>query len=134
MTARSSHIITIGRRKEAVAKFKVIKKDADKLILSVNDMDFTLYFPSLIWQEIIRQPLTKVGLAGIEAMAKVNGGGKKSQAESIRLALSRALIKINPEVRSTLKKEGYLTRDPRIKERKKPGLKKARRAPQWSKR
>ena len=86
------------------------------------------------WQEIVLRPLRTVGEDNISLSVKVHGGGIKGQAEAIRHGISRALLKTNEELRTTLRKEGLLTRDSRVKERKKPGLRKARRAPQWSKR
>ena len=127
-------IITVGRRKTAVARLRVNKKSDDKLTITVNDKDFKIYFPYFEWQDTVMEPLIKTGTDKINVSIKVLGGGVRSQAESIRHALARAIVKLNPDSKATLRKEGFLTRDDRKKERKKPGLKKARRAPQWSKR
>lgn len=114
-----------GRRKTATARVRIFPGDG-KII--VNDKEATL-------SDSIIDPLKLVGKYGtLDISAKVCGGGKNGQAEAIRHGLSRALIELNSEFRPTLKKAGYLTRDQREVERKKPGLKKARRAPQWSKR
>ncbi len=129
---KTDGITTIGRRKSAIARVRMNPK-ATVTAIKVNGRDFKDYFNYFEWQDTIVSPLTLVGLHG-EIACKVSGGGIKSQAGAIRLAIARGLIKHDEELRATLKKAGYLTRDPRIKERKKPGLKKARRAPQWSKR
>ncbi|MCX6812704.1 MAG: 30S ribosomal protein S9 [Candidatus Berkelbacteria bacterium] len=114
-----------GWRKTAVARVRIF---AGKGIYSINDKIVTL-------PDEVTEPLKLVGkTADFDLSAKVTGGGVSGQREAIRLGLSRAIIKLNPEFRSTLKKAGFLTRDQREVERKKPGLKKARRAPQWSKR
>jgi small subunit ribosomal protein S9 len=100
----------------------------------VNGRPLGDYFNYFELQDIITSPLTMTGNVAKTITIRVVGGGLKAQAEAIRLGIARALVAADTQVRSTLKKAGYLTRDPRIKERKKPGLKKARRAPQWSKR
>jgi small subunit ribosomal protein S9 len=102
--------------------------------ITVNGKDIKEYLPVYALQEAVMSPLATVGLEKVKVEAKVSGGGVRGQAEAIRLGLSRALLLINADWRASLKKQGFLTRDPREKERKKPGLKKARRAPQWSKR
>ena len=126
-------IRTVGRRKTAIARLRFVREGQPGIM--VNGVDYKEYFPYALWQEVVAAPLPQVGLAGlVEITIKVSGGGKIAQAEAIRLALSRALILHNPDWRPTLRSLGYLTRDPREKERKKPGLKRARRAPQWRKR
>ena len=123
----------VGRRKESVARVKVFKNGSGKV--TVNGKDIKDYFGDVNLVEIALLALTNVSqLNKLDVSAKVNGGGKRSQAESIRLGTARALLQLNPVFKKNLRKAGYLTRDPRAKERKKPGLKKARRAPQWSKR
>ncbi|MEO0330867.1 MAG: 30S ribosomal protein S9 [Bacteroidota bacterium] len=103
--------------------------------VTVNKKELANYFPSEILQTIVKQPLTLVEEASnYDLTVNVGGGGPKGQAEAIRLAVSRALVKVNEEHRSPLKKEGFLTRDPRMVERKKYGRRKARRAFQFSKR
>lgn len=135
MTPKKHDFVSaVGRRKGAIARVRVSAKPVDTLTITVNDRDFKQYFNYFDWQNIITGPLTLTGSLGRSITALVNGGGIKAQAEAIRLGISRALLKLDAEMRATLKKAGYLTRDPRIKERKKPGLKRARRAPQWSKR
>jgi small subunit ribosomal protein S9 len=101
----------------------------------VNDKEVKEYFPSEILQTIVKQPLNTVDAVGdFDIKVNVDGGGPKGQAEAIRLAVSRALVEINDENRAPLKKEGFLTRDPRMVERKKYGRRKARRRFQFSKR
>lgn len=134
MTKKHDYIQTVGRRKEAVARVRVGTKEADGLTLTVNGRDFKDVFKYVEWQNTITSPLTLTGMLKREISVKVGGGGIMGQAEAIRHGISRALSLLDPAVRTTLKKAGFLTRDPRIKERKKPGLKRARRAPQWSKR
>ena len=122
----------VGRRKTAIARVRLYKKSGDFL---VNAKPYKEYFSIPEYQAIFEQPLkrTKV-LDKISGTLKVKGGGKRGQVEAARLGLARALVVFNPDWRSKLKKGGLLTRDARVKERKKYGLKKARRAPQWSKR
>jgi small subunit ribosomal protein S9 len=123
---------TIGRRKTAVARLYISSGKGD---IVVNNRDIQEYFPFEIYRTIVKQPLMIVSEDGnYDIKVNVGGGGLKGQAEAIRLAISRALTEINPEHRPPLKKEGFLTRDPRMVERKKPGRRKARRAFQFSKR
>ena len=121
-----------GRRKEATA---VVRLSKGKGILTVNKKNIDEYFGRDVAKMIIRQPLvlTKSENA-YDIDIKVQGGGSFGQAGAIRLAISKALIELNPDLRAELKKAGYLTRDSRVKERKKVGLKKARKSPQFSKR
>ncbi|MSR84820.1 30S ribosomal protein S9 [Candidatus Uhrbacteria bacterium] len=128
-----SWIGAVGRRKTSIARCRLIKNG--KGTITVNGRSIDEYFGTQELRNTIKIPLTMVGLeTSIDLSASVNGGGIRGQAEAIRLGLCRTLIILNPAYRQTLKKMGYLTRDPRAKERKKFGLKKARRAPQWSKR
>lgn len=123
----------VGRRKTATASVRLSLGKGDKVL--VCDKAPEEYFGFKTASSIFLKPLEIVGrLNNFNLTAKVKSGGKKAQIKAIRLGVARALIKYDPELRSTLKKEGFLTRDPRKKERKKPGLKRARRAPQWSKR
>ncbi len=123
----------VGRRKESVARVKMFKNG--KGGATVNGKDIKEYFGTDFLVDLALGALNNVSqLNKIDISAKVNGGGKKGQAESIRLATARALLLLNPIFKKNLRKAGYLTRDPRMKERKKFGLKKARRAPQWAKR
>jgi len=123
---------TIGRRKSAVARIYV---NEGKGNITVNKRELSEYFPTTTLQYIVKQPL-KVAEAIEKYDIKVNldGGGIKGQAEALRLAISRALIKIDPELRKDLKSAGFLTRDPREIERKKPGQPGARKKFQFSKR
>jgi len=126
------HFYAVGRRKTAVAQAQISQGNGT---ITVNKLSLEGYFQTPDLRQIVIHPLSSVGLdKTINVRAKVHGGGIHSQAESLRHAISRALIELNPESRRTLKKLGFLTRDPRVKERKKPGLKRARRAPQFSKR
>lgn len=122
----------LGRRKAAVARVFVSEGNGKILI---NKRDLEVYFPSSILQYVVKQPLNTLGVAE-KYDIKVNlcGGGFKGQAEALRLAIARALVKINPEDKSALKAEGFMTRDPREVERKKPGRPKARKRFQFSKR
>ncbi len=123
---------TTGRRKEARAK--VILK-AGKGNFTVNKKTLNEYFSRRVYQKIVKEPLEKVDfLDQFDVEARVAGGGLTGQAEAVRLGISRAILEINPELRIPLKKSGFLTRDSRIKERKKPGLRGARAKPQSSKR
>jgi small subunit ribosomal protein S9 len=128
-----SYLYAIGRRKTSIAKVRVIKNG--KGTMTVNGRPAQEYFTTYELRNMIVAPLKMAGQeTALDVSADVVGGGIRGQAEAMRLGISRALIELNPTFRKTLKKLGYLTRDPRAKERKKPGLKKARRAPQWSKR
>jgi small subunit ribosomal protein S9 len=122
----------IGRRKSAVARVYV---NEGKGNISVNDRNYKEYFPTPLLQYIIEQPLNVIEAMGkYDIKVNLTGGGFKGQAEALRLAISRALIKINPEDKPKLKAQGFLTRDPREVERKKPGQPGARRRFQFSKR
>ncbi|HPJ03754.1 MAG TPA: 30S ribosomal protein S9 [Candidatus Limiplasma sp.] len=122
----------VGRRKSAIARVRMVAGDG-KIIVNKRDLDS--YFGLETLKMNVRQPLelTKAG-SDMDILVTVTGGGLTGQAGAIRHAISRALVKVNPELRDSLKKAGFLTRDPRMKERKKYGLKAARRAPQFSKR
>ncbi len=122
----------VGRRKTAVTQVLVT---AGTGTITINKLPFEGYFQTADLRQIVMHPMTSIGVdKQLNIRAKVHGGGIHAQAESMRHAISRALLEYNPESRRTLKKLGFLTRDPRVKERKKPGLKRARRAPQFSKR
>ena len=121
-----------GKRKEAVAK---VWMKAGKGEIIINERKFEDYFPREGYRRVIRQPLQLVDFIGrFDVKAQVKGGGLTGQAEAVRLGISRVISKINPELRKILKKAGLITRDPRMKERKKPGLRGARAKPQTSKR
>jgi len=125
-------INAIGRRKASVARV-YLKKGTGKF--TVNNKDFEQYFPVSHLRSEIGEPLKMLDLAGsYDVNVNVAGGGFKGQAEAVRLGISRALVKINEEYKPTLKTKGFLTRDPRVVERKKPGKKKARKSEQFSKR
>ncbi len=125
-------IHTIGRRKASVARIYMSKGKGN---ITVNGKDFKEYFPVDTMQFKLEQPFNIADLVGkFDVKANVNGGGTTGQSEAIRLAISRALCKLDPENRITLKPEGMLTRDARVVERKKPGQKKARKKFQWVKR
>ena len=127
------YIYALGRRKTSICKVRLFKKGTGQI--TVNGRALNDYFGPLELRNLITDTLKAVGLEGaVDIAADAEGGGVRGQAESVRLGLSRALIELNPVWRKTLKKLGNLTRDSRAKERKKFGLKKARRAPQWSKR
>ena len=125
-----------GRRKSATAKVRVYDKKAEKSEIVVNDKDCKSYFfNNSILVEKVYSPLKLLHLEDkFYISAKVLGGGPNGQAEAIRLGISRVLLKMNEDFKTELKANDFLTRDPRKVERKKPGLKKARRAPQWKKR
>ena len=122
----------VGRRKSAVARVRLVPGEGKIL---VNKRDIEDYFGLETLKMTVRQPLNLVNVGGnFDVLVNVRGGGLSGQAGAIRHGISRALCKVNPELREALKKAGFLTRDPRMKERKKYGLKAARRAPQFSKR
>ena len=122
-----------GRRKKAIARVRLIPAGTGTIV--INDRTFEDYFPQGTLQYIVKQPLVEVdAVAKYDVFVNVVGGGYTGQAGAIRLGVARALLEAEPDCRPALKKAGFLTRDPRSKERKKYGLKKARRAPQFSKR
>lgn len=125
-------INTIGRRKASIAR---IYLRSGKGNITVNNKNITDFFPLKFHQNIITKPLKLTeNEASFDIKVTVRGGGTSGQADAICLAVSRALIKVDPENHSVLKPEGLLTRDPRVIERKKPGLRKARKKTQFSKR
>ena len=121
----------IGRRKTATARVRITP--AKSASVTVNDKPANEYFPLAGMVKTVHAPMQALGVT-YSVSAKVRGGGHKAQAEAVRMGLSRAISEIVPEQRKDLKVRGFLKRDPRAKERKKFGLKAARRAPQWSKR
>lgn len=122
----------VGRRKAAIAR--VILSEGNGAI-TINKRPLDVYFPSSILQFIVRQPLNTLGVnEKYDIHVNLDGGGYKGQAEALRLAIARALVKVNPEDKPALRKEGFMTRDPRAVERKKPGQPKARKRFQFSKR
>jgi small subunit ribosomal protein S9 len=124
----------VGKRKSAIARVRILDARSKGLKIVINGKDYKEYFPYFQWQDMILKPLKTTGQENMSISVKVVGGGQKGQVEAVSHGIARTLLKIDEELRATLRKEGLLTRDDRIKERKKPGLKKARRAPQWSKR
>ena len=122
----------VGRRKKAIARVRLIPGEGN---IVINKRSLDEYFGYETLKTVVRQPLTLTDTASnFDVIVNVKGGGFTGQAGAIRHGLSRALVTLNPEYRATLKAAGFMTRDPRMKERKKYGLKAARRAPQFSKR
>ncbi len=125
-------IQTVGRRKEAVARIRLMP-GTGKFVL--NGRDLENYFPNKVHQQLIKAPLVTVERTeSFDVFATLHGGGPSGQAGALRLAIARGLIEVTPDDRPALKRAGFLTRDPRAVERKKYGLKKARKASQYSKR
>lgn len=128
----------VGRRKSSIARvrlFTIKPFEGDEGKIEVNGKPYKEYFPTLDLQQTAESALRKLkSLNRFEATVRVSGGGSKGQAEALRHGLARTLVDFNLDFRKKLKKAGYLKRDPRVKERRKYGLKKARRAPQWAKR
>ena len=122
-----------GRRKEAIARVRIVPGTGQ---WSVNGRTLEEYFPNKVHQQLVNEPFVSLEVAGrYDVIARITGGGVSGQAGALRLGIARSLNEIDVEGnRPTLKKAGFLTRDPRVKERKKYGLKKARKAPQYSKR
>ena len=130
--AKELIVTATGRRKEAIARVR-LKPGTGAIV--INDRDIDDYFGRETSKMVLAQPLQVVEQVGkVDILVNVCGGGLSGQAGAIRHGISRALIVFNPELRPALKKAGFLTRDPRVKESKKYGLKKARKAPQYSKR
>ena len=130
---KKKYLEAVGRRKNATARVRLYTQN--KKGVTINDKPYQDYFKTEVLQKTIIAPLEKLKCLdkfGFEI--KVNGGGLSGQAGAIRHAISRVLVLLNPYFKKRLKKSGYLTRDSRMRERKKPGLNRARRAPQWSKR
>ena len=123
---------TVGRRKEAIVRVRLVPGTGE---FKLNGRSLESYFPNKVHQQLIREPFVTLEKDGqFDVIATLKGGGITGQAGALRLGIARALITLEPEDRPALKKAGFLTRDPRVKERKKYGLKKARKAPQYSKR
>ena len=121
-----------GRRKEAIARVRIMPGTGQWLI---NERTLDVYFPNKVHQQLVNEPFVTLGGEGkFDVVARISGGGVTGQAGALRLGVTRALILVDPENRPPLKKAGFVTRDARVKERKKYGLKKARKAPQYSKR
>jgi small subunit ribosomal protein S9 len=125
-------IQTVGRRKEAIVRVRIVPGTGT---FTLNGRALDAYFPSKVHQQLVREPLVTVEKAeAYDVIANLRGGGITGQAGALRLAVARALCEVDPDFRPALKRAGFLTRDARVKERKKYGLKKARKAPQYSKR
>lgn len=130
--AKSARYYGTGRRKKSIARVYLVPGKGD---ITINKRSIDEYFGLETLKVIVRQPLTATETADkYDVIVNVKGGGYTGQAGAIRHGIARALLQVDNEFRPTLKKAGYLTRDPRMKERKKYGLKKARKAPQFSKR
>jgi len=128
----TGHANGTGRRKEAVARVRIVPGTGQ---WTINGRTLEVYFPNKVHQQIVSEPFVTLGAEGkFDVIARIVGGGTTGQAGALRLGLARALTLVDPENRPPLKKAGFLTRDARVKERKKYGLKKARKAPQYSKR
>ena len=121
-----------GRRKEAIARVRILPGSGQWLI---NGRTLDVYFPNKVHQQLVSEPFVNLGAEDqFDVVARIDGGGVSGQAGALRLGIARALILVDPDSRPTLKRAGFLTRDARVTERKKAGLKKARKAPQYSKR
>ncbi len=121
-----------GRRKEAIARVRILPGSGQ---WKINDRSLSEYFPNKVHQQLISEPLVTLGAEEqFDVVARIDGGGVSGQAGALRLGIARALTLVDPDSRPTLKRAGFLTRDARVTERKKAGLKKARKAPQYSKR
>ena len=124
--------IATGRRKEAVVRVRLVPGSGE---FRLNGRSLDEYFPTRAHRMVVAAPLRLVGRdKDFDVLARIEGGGVSGQAGALRLGIARALVELDPELRASLKKEGYLSRDAREKERRKYGLKKARKAPQYSKR
>ena len=123
---------TVGRRKQAIVRVRLVPGTGR---FTLNGKSLEQYFPNKVHQQLVRDPLVTAGhTESYDIIGTLSGGGTSGQAGALRLAVARALIELDPDDRPALKRAGFLTRDPRVKERKKYGLKKARKAPQYSKR
>jgi small subunit ribosomal protein S9 len=132
VTTTEKPIQTVGRRKEAIVRVRLVPGTGQ---FKLNGRTLEEYFPNKVHQQLIKEPFVTLEKADqYDVLASLRGGGITGQAGALRLGIARALIEIEPDDRPPLKKAGFLTRDPRVKERKKYGLKKARKAPQYSKR
>jgi small subunit ribosomal protein S9 len=128
----TGHAGATGRRKEAIARVRVLPGTGQ---WKINSRVLADYFPNKVHQQLVNEPFVTLGAESqFDVIARISGGGVTGQAGALRLGIARALTEIDPDNRPALKKAGFLTRDARVKERKKYGLKKARKAPQYSKR
>jgi small subunit ribosomal protein S9 len=128
----TGHANGLGRRKEAIARVRIVPGTGQ---WKINGRTLEAYFPNKVHQQIVSEPFVTLGAEdNFDVIARITGGGVSGQAGALRLGVARALTLVDPENRPPLKKAGFLTRDARVTERKKYGLKKARKAPQYSKR
>jgi small subunit ribosomal protein S9 len=130
---KTKYYQAIGRRKTSTCIVRLYEKKDGEIV--INEKKLEEYFPTFDLQKTVKEPLTDLSMISkFSVSAKVKGGGTKSQAEAVRHGIARAIVLFDETLRKQVKSTGYLTRDPRMRERKKPGLKRARRAPQWRKR
>jgi len=128
----TGHAAGTGRRKEAIARVRILPGSGQ---WTINGRSLDVYFPNKVHQQLVSEPFVTLGAENqFDVVARISGGGVTGQAGALRLGVTRSLILLDPESRPPLKKAGFVTRDARVKERKKYGLKKARKAPQYSKR
>jgi len=128
----TGHAAGTGRRKEAIARVRILPGSGQ---WTINGRSLDVYFPNKVHQQLVNEPFVTLGAENqFDVVARISGGGVTGQAGALRLGVTRSLILLDPENRPPLKKAGFVTRDARVKERKKYGLKKARKAPQYSKR
>jgi len=129
------YFVGLGRRKTAIAQIRLFNRQGKEKTFLVNEKPLEKYFPMSELQEIALSPLKLMNsVEQFNVSVKVKGGGLAAQAEAVRHGIAKTLVLFNPDFKKTLKKAGFLTRDSRMRERKKFGLKRARRAPQWQKR
>ena len=131
MTTKERYIEAVGRRKTSVARVRITPSAKTSVV--INDREFEKYFPTVELRDVVMSAFNDIP-AKFEITVKLNGGCISSQAQALRHGIARALVDNEPSLRTKLKVQGFLKRDPRAKERRKFGLKKARKAPQWSKR
>lgn len=141
VNGKEKYFSAVGRRKESVARVRLFTKkssdtvDGEKALITVNGKDYKSFFSDINLQNVVESPLKKLkSLNRFKATVLVKGGGSRGQADAVKHGIARALVLFDLNFRKKLKKSGLLTRDPRVKERRKYGLKKARKAPQFSKR
>jgi small subunit ribosomal protein S9 len=134
-TAEARYFYAVGKRKTSIAQVKIYPNNKNSEEISINGRKLDEYFAISRSRDLARSPLSVAGQdRKFDVLVKVYGGGISSQAEAVRLGISRALVKFDETLKKSLRDRGFMTRDARKVERKKPGLKKARRAPQWAKR
>ncbi len=129
---KDKYIEAVGRRKTSVARVRITP--ASKTVFKINEKELDVYFQTAELRKVIEEPISKTKIGDFTISVRLRGGGIHSQAEALRHGLSRALVTYDESTKAKLKSSGLLTRDSRAKERRKFGLKKARKAPKWSKR